>query len=183
MEETLRRIQQYSADAHATRQRKFTNDFKSMHPLRVMEICQLYTDKPSVLAAALLHDILEETTVTTVELAVFLAEVMDPVIAEKTQGLIEELTDIYTRNDYPLLNRRTRKEMELQRIAAISTDAQTIKYADIIDNARSLASAGTEFTSLFLEENQALLQHIPKGNPYLYLQAINIVRNIFQQAH
>ena len=43
-------------------------------------------------------------------------------------------TDIYTKQNYPGWNRRKRKQKEAERLAVAHPDAQTVKYADIIDN-------------------------------------------------
>jgi len=56
-----------------------------VHPAEVMEICSQYTNDITILAAALLHDVLELTA---------------------------ELTDIYTKEDYPKFNRRVSKDRE-----------------------------------------------------------------------
>jgi uncharacterized protein (DUF2384 family) len=88
---------------------------------------------------------------------------------------VEELTDVYTHQAYPQLNRRVRKQKERERMALTSVDAQTIKYADILDNAIDIIESADDFASKFLFECRALLQHISKGNAELYLRVINKV--------
>lgn len=60
-------------------------------------------------------------------------------------------------------------------LAAASGDAQTIKYADIIENSAEFASQETDFSEVFLREYNALLKKMDKGNPALRQRALKIV--------
>src|SRR5690606_241565 len=96
-------------------------------------------------AAALLHDVLEDTDVDPEKLHRFLLELMNRDDAAKTLQLVTELTDIYTKAAWPRMNRRNRKAREAGRLAKASEQAQTIKYADIIDNAKEIAAHDADF--------------------------------------
>src|SRR5690606_34381100 len=98
-----------------------------------------------IMSAALLHDVLEDTPTGTSELKEFLLSVMEAGKASDTLHLVEELTDIYIKANYPTLNRRTRRSMEAERMASVSPNAQTIKYADIIDNVTDIVRYNTDF--------------------------------------
>ncbi len=69
--------------------------------MRVMRICEKYTQSIPVLAAAILHDVLEDTPVTKADLSAFLEGIMDARDAQRTLQLVVELTDIYTKPNYP----------------------------------------------------------------------------------
>ena len=56
-----------------------------------------------------------------------------------------------------------------------SPDAQTIKYADIIDNTLDLKNAEPDFARLFLFECKALLKAMNDGNDELRQIAIKTV--------
>ena len=73
------------------------------------------------------------------------------------------------------LSRRERKKKETQRLAASSAEAQTVKYADIIDNCRGFAATGSDFAPVFLRECQHLLPHLNKGNAALYQLAKEVI--------
>jgi guanosine-3',5'-bis(diphosphate) 3'-pyrophosphohydrolase len=94
---------------------------------------------------------------------------------------VEELTDIYVKKSYPRMNRRTRKAKELARMEHISADAQTIKYADIIDNCREIVTDDSDFAAVFLRECATLLDKVNQGNPQLYAQAQETVRRAFEE--
>ena len=72
--------------------------------------------------------------------------------ASRTTSLVVELTDVYTKAAYPRWNRRKRKRKESERIQKTSSDSQTIKYADIIDNCKEIVEHDPDFAGLFLME-------------------------------
>ncbi len=171
MEDILERIKEFADRAHGDQQRKYSPERYIAHPVRVMELCRQYSPDLPVLAAALLHDVLEDTQVTAAEITSFLEKELGSQQAQKTVKLVLELTDIYTKQQYPGWNRRRRKNREAERIKSISADSQTVKYADIIDNCREIVECDPKFAAVFIRECRNLLKVMPKGNPHLYLQA------------
>lgn len=177
MEAILEQIKDLADKSHGEQMRRYAPDRYIVHPARIMEICKEYTNDICVLAAALLHDVLEDTPVTKDEIKNFLMTVMSPEQATKTVQLVDELTDIYIKANFPYWNRRKRKNKEAERLEKATAEAQTIKYADIIDNAPEIAEMDPDFAKRFLPEYRALLRKISKGNPELYKRAIETVNN------
>jgi (p)ppGpp synthase/HD superfamily hydrolase len=175
MQEILDKIIAYTDNAHGEQMRKYTPERYIVHPVRVMKTCREYTDNITVLAAAILHDVLEDTPVTQNELLQFLITLMPPGQAEQTLALVIELTDVYVKDAYPKWNRRKRKAREQDRMAATSADAQTIKYADIMDNCAEIVHVDKEFAGVFLHECLALLRRMNKGDRELYKRATELV--------
>lgn len=66
-----------------------------------MEICRQYTQDTAILAAALLHDLLEDTPVRKEAMEEFLLSVMDHRQTQRTIKLVVEPTDIYVKANYP----------------------------------------------------------------------------------
>ena len=182
MKAQLEKIKEYATKAHDGQWRKFADEPYIKHPVRVMNICQQYSQKVSILAAALLHDVLEDTAVTMEELNQFLQGVLDKTTANETMKLVVDMTDIYTKQQYPQWNRRKRKAMEVARMQKTSPDAQTIKYADIIDNTLDLKNAEPDFARLFLFECRALLKAMNDGNDELRQIAIKTVDECIKAA-
>lgn len=176
-EAILNEVKEFADKAHGHQMRWYTPDRYIVHPVRVMQICKTCTSDVTILAAAILHDVLEDTPVTKKELHNFLRSVMPETQAAATLHLVEELTDVYVKSNYPDLNRTTRKIMEAERLEKTSAEAQTIKYADIIDNAPEIAQKDPDFAKRFIPEYKMLLQKINKGNPELYQKAIETVMN------
>ena len=67
--------------------------------------------------------------------------------------------------------------MEAERLAEISGDAQTIKYADIIDNSKEIIPNDPDFAHSFLTECKAILLLATKGNAVLRQMALEHVND------
>jgi (p)ppGpp synthase/HD superfamily hydrolase len=173
MQTILQKVEQFAREAHGSQRRKFVDEMYIEHPIRVMKMCSTVTDKLPVLAAALLHDVIEDTPVTITELKDFLLTVMAEAEAAETCKLVIDLTDVYTHAAYPKWNRRVRKEKENERLKTTSMDSRTIKYADIIDNTEGIK--GNDFAPKLLQECRVNLKTIPGGNEHLYQLAVKKV--------
>lgn len=179
--EVLEQVKDFADKAHGEQERKYTAERYIAHPMRVMETCRKYTDDVTILAAALLHDVLEDTEVSTEEMLEFLEKMMGHDNAARTVKLVEELTDIYTKTNYPKWNRRKRKSKEADRIEATSAASQLVKYADIIDNTSEIVTQDPDFAKVFLHECRTLLRRMSKGNRELYAQAVVCVNERLKQ--
>ena len=181
METRLGKIATFADQAHGEQRRKYHDERYIRHPLRVMKRCQHYGYSLPVLAAAILHDVLEDTDTSPGEIKEFLMTLMNERDVHHTLSLVTELTDVYTKDQYPRLNRRQRKARESDRIEKISTEAQTIKYADIIDNAKGIAAYGAGFAPVFLRECKVLLEKMKKGNNELREEAMEVIAKEMEQ--
>jgi len=177
----LTAITTFADKAHNEQMRRYSPERYIVHPIRVMQTCKTYTQDIAILAAALLHDVLEDTPVTKNELKAFLLTLMSEEEATKTLQLVEELTDVFIKENYPHWNRKQRKRKEAERLEKVSTAAQTIKYADIIDNAPEITEKDKDFAKRFIPEYRALLKRITKGNPVLYERAKQVVNDCMMQ--
>jgi (p)ppGpp synthase/HD superfamily hydrolase len=175
MEDVLKKVEDFARKSHGSQRRKFVDELYIEHPIRVMKTCSGVTGELSILAAALLHDVIEDTQVTVDEMKSFLLQVMTSTEAARTVNLVIELTDVYTHSAYPQWNRRVRKDKENERLKSTSNDSRTIKYADMIDNAEGIA--GNDFAPKLLREMRTNLKVIPGGNEALYHQAVQKVED------
>lgn len=181
MDRVIENVMDFAAKAHGDQQRKYVAEDYIHHPIRVMETCRNYTSSIPVLCAALLHDVLEDTPVTKEEMFDFLLTVMKEKEAKRTVAIVTELTDVYIKSSYPNLNRRSRKNKELDRLVKISPEAQTIKYADIIDNVKAIGSDDNDFAPVYLKECNAILKRLDKGDPVLYNQALETIEKEMEE--
>ncbi len=177
MEEILAKITDFGDTAHGEQTRKYTPDRYMVHPKRVMDKLRNYTDDITVLAAALLHDVLEDTPVTQSEMLAFLQTVLSEEQAKRTLNLVVDLSDVYVKKDFPKLNRRTRKSKELERLEKTSADSQTIKYSDIIDNTLEIVDQDPSFAKVYLSEVLQILRKLTQGNTELHREAVSVVEN------
>ncbi|HEV7780013.1 MAG TPA: HD domain-containing protein [Chitinophagaceae bacterium] len=176
MDSKLGLVRDFAALAHEGQQRRYTPDPYIVHPVRVMELCAFHGADRCIQYAALLHDVLEDTDVTLEQMQIFLHSVLGTEDAVRTLGLVVELTDVYTKAHYPGWNRQKRRQKEAQRLGRTSAGAQTIKYADIIDNCNGIAKHDPDFGPLFLHECTLVLDRIREGNSALHEQARRTVQ-------
>jgi guanosine-3',5'-bis(diphosphate) 3'-pyrophosphohydrolase len=178
--EIIERVKMFADQAHGEQMRKYANERYIVHPIRVMEIVREYSQGTAVLAASLLHDVLEDTKVTEGQMHSFLLTIMKESAADETVRLVKELTDIYIKGSFPKMNRRARRTKEAERLAGVSAEAQTIKYADIMDNVRDISQDETDFALVYIRESKQLLMHMNAGNPELHKAAITTVDRALQ---
>jgi guanosine-3',5'-bis(diphosphate) 3'-pyrophosphohydrolase len=176
----LHEIRNYANAAHGQQTRRYSQDPYIVHPERVLMNCRRFMNSPPVLAAALLHDVLEDTAVTKRELIAFLNSVMDESTAALTFQIVEELTDVFIKKDHPNFNRRKRKILEAERLSKVSPEAQTIKYADIIDNL-DVAAHEPDFAIVYLNEALELLRVMTRGNADLRSEALHHVQGCLKE--
>lgn len=147
-------------DAHQHK-RKYSGAPYWVHPEEVANIVRRYFGTDEMIAAAYLHDVMEDCSITW--------EQLNRQFGSAVANLVEELTDKFA--DHSHGNRTVRKALELQRIATISPGAQTIKLADLISNTKDITKHDKEFAKVYLMEKKALMQVLTKGDELLYLVA------------
>lgn len=158
-EEDLMTITGFAAAAHGDQKRKYTGEPYVYHTISVSRIVKEQGGDLNMQAAALLHDVLEDTKVSHQELRVFLHSV-DQESADDVLALVVELTDVYTSESFPHLNRKARKELEAERLGRCSARAKRIKLADMEDNTSSIVERDPAFAKVYLEEKKRLLEKI-----------------------
>jgi guanosine-3',5'-bis(diphosphate) 3'-pyrophosphohydrolase len=109
------------------------------HPMRVAALLDEHGYSEEVLAAALLHDVVEDSDTTLDELR----EKFGDVVA----GLVGAMTDDESIDDY-----RQRKAEHRERLAAAPAEAMAIYGADKLTNVRTLAEAYAEEGDAVREE-------------------------------
>lgn len=140
--------------------RKYNNQPYTVHLSSVANIIASVTDDEEMIAAAWLHDVVEDTPATLYD--------VEKEFGTDVAELVENLTDISKPGDG---NRHTRKAIDKQHIARASQRAKTIKLADLIDNANDICKHDTEFAELYLQEMNALLEVLDEGDTALYKRA------------
>ena len=150
-------ILKFATEAHGEQTRKYTGLPYITHPVSVAERVRLEGGDLNQQAAALLHDVLEDTQVTHAQLRAFLFRTCFQEDAEDILTLVVELTDVYTKSDFPHLNRKDRKALEASRFKWCSDRAKAIKREDIKDNTASIVEHDPDFAKVYLEEVGYLL--------------------------
>lgn len=148
---------------HGDQKRKHTGEPYWTHLVSVASIVKPYA--PKGVEIALCHDLFEDTDCEENELRDFLTKngYKDSEAALILKGALE-LTDQYVPKNFPQLNRKERKKLEAKRLGSISPLAQTVKYADLIDNTSSIVVQDPNFSKVYLREKQDILSVMRAGN-------------------
>ena len=158
---TIQRAELFAQQAHKDHKRKYTGDPYYVHLDEVRSIVKGAGGSEDMQAAALLHDTVEDTSVTSADIM----KEFGPSIAK----LVVELTDISKPEDG---NRATRKAMDRDNLAGASAEAQTIKYADLISNGKDIMQNDPKFAKVYMKEKADLLRVMTKGNSNLRSAAL-----------
>jgi len=156
----------FATEAHEGQVRKYTGVPYIVHPIEVMEIVKTVSGDVNMHAAALLHDVVEDTDVTIQDI--------QREFGEDVARLVDDLTDVSKPEDG---NRKTRKALDRAHSAMASARAQTIKLADLISNGRDILKNDRNFAKVFLKEKDLLLQVMTEGDGKLRAIAQEIISN------
>lgn len=148
----------FATQAHHGQTRRYTGEPYVLHCLNVAYMVANRTMDPHVISAAVLHDVLEDTPTTFVQL--------QDRFSFRVAEYVRELTDFYTHESFPDLNRMERKLKEARRIAEASAEAQMIKAYDLYDNTVSITAHDPGFAKVYLPEKRRLLTVMTKLDPH-----------------
>ena len=162
--DVIQKAEKFAQEAHKDHQRKYTGDPYYVHLDEVRNIVKQAGGTVEQQAAALLHDTVEDTSVTPADVT----REFGPKIAK----LVVELTDVSKPEDG---NRKTRKAIDRDKLAGVSAEAQTVKYADLISNGRDIGKNDPKFAKVYHAEKADLLRVMTKGNQNLRKQAIALL--------
>ena len=157
----------FATVAHGDQKRKYTDEPYIVHPLAVADLVkstEYHTEE--MLAAAVLHDVLEDTDSHPTEIF----NEFGPIVFKYVMELTEKPREG---------NRASRKEFERDRLAGVGTPAQTIKLADLIDNSASITKYDPSFAKVYMKEKKELLEVLDKGDKNLYKKAEKIIGEFY----
>ena len=105
----LSKVIEFATKAHEGQKRRYTHEDYIIHPrevaIEVGKRKRFTNHLNGMVAAAFLHDVIEDTPVTFEELRKFLFSVYNPIAAGPIFETVVDLTDVYTKQDYPDWNR------------------------------------------------------------------------------
>ena len=156
----------YATAAHtAVKQlRKYTNEPYIVHPAEVAEIVSTRPHDSEMVAAAWLHDVVEDTGVTVTDIH----REFGCVVA----SYVHWLTNPSKAEDG---NREQRKELDRKFIRNAPAEVKTIKLADLISNCSSIMKYDPNFARTYLKEKALMLEVLKDGDSVLWNLATSIV--------
>ena len=143
----------FATAAHAAvgQMRKYTSDPYIVHPIRVATTVAKFGGTDEMIAAAYLHDVVEDTSVSIVDI--------QDMFGTDVALIVDGLTDVSVPEDG---NRAVRKAMDRQHSADATYEAQFVKCADIIDNARDIGANDPSFNVVYRKEMLLLIEVLDK---------------------
>lgn len=172
MTDQQKALLEFVKEQHGSQVRKYTNEPYWNHPVAVANMVSLYSNNHDYcVEIALCHDLLEDTACSQYKLYHTLRSLgygnADSFHILKS---VKELTDVYTSEKYPDMNRKERKQREAERLGKISVTAQNVKYADLIDNTKSIVEHDPKFAVKYLDEKVEVLNNMRAGNINLLIE-------------
>ena len=155
----------FAQKAHKKQTRKYTQEPYFNHPLKVACIVSQVIENDEVWAAALLHDVVEDTPATLGQIK--------QLFGQEIESLVAHLTNTSTLADGC---RKIRKEIDRRQIAGASPEAKTIKIADRIDNLGSVVRHDPKFAKTYLAESKKLLDVLKDGDLSLWIQLDTLIK-------
>lgn len=159
---------EFASQKHKNQKRKYTNEPYIVHPLEVMNIVKTVPHSEEMLIAAVLHDTVEDTDTTFEEIEQLFGSIV--------KSLVKDLTDVSTPNQG---NRKVRKEIDRNHTKNASKEAKTIKLADLISNSQSIIKHDKDFTEVYMNEKNLLLEILTEGDPILFQKAQQIIMDYY----
>jgi (p)ppGpp synthase/HD superfamily hydrolase len=111
-----------------------------------------------VIAAAYLHDVIEDTGYSEAELAKEFSPEIAALVAEVTNPVLPKEPG----------NRAWRKAKEVEHLAKASYFGASIKLADMLDNSSNVREVNPEFAATYLPVLAAKLAVLGHGHPELF---------------
>ena len=185
--------------------RKYSDEPYIVHPTAVVKTLQdARIIDESVLAAAYLHDVLEDTATTPGEVAQKFDQRVVTLILENTNISDEVHTIVRTSGFTPaalgtirdkfgndiaaavegtseenkakgILNRKTRKEIDSLHFRDSSPEGQTIKLADMLCNLRDLETQNPSLFRTYMQESEVTVGFLTKGNDDLRREVLTFI--------
>ena len=129
--ELLDRAIVFAVKAHANTERRGKGYPYIVHPLEAVEIVATMTPDQELLAAAALHDTVEDTEVTVEQLKAEFGERVASLVADESDVMPEGMTEEDSWHQ--------RKQAAIDRLSKASHDAKMVALGDKLSNMRAIA--------------------------------------------
>lgn len=184
--ELLDRAIVFAVKAHHNTERRGKGFPYIVHPMEAVEIVATITPDQELLAAAALHDTIEDTDVTVEELR---REFGDR-IAELVHAESDQFTEGVSEED----SWHDRKQAAIDRLAAASHDAKIVAMGDKLSNMRAIwrdyQQKGDELWNIFHVKDKASHEWHYRGlaaslselnNTFAYQEFVRLIDDVFKK--
>lgn len=150
----------YAVIHHKNTFRKGKNVPYIIHPLEAMSIVANITEDNELIAAAALHDLIEDTDVTYLDLKHEFGERIANIVKEESYNMLP---------NYEKLSWKEKRELALNKLKNASLDSKIVALADKLSNIRAInidyKTLGETFWNRFHETN-------PKLHKWRYMELL-----------
>ena len=159
----------FAIDKHSGQKRKFGNVPYISHPMEVAKIVKEFGGTSEMIAAAWLHDVLEDVKGVT------------------EQDLIDNFGDKVTKLVVELTNKEGIKGPDkgkylLDKMLTMSDDALTIKLADRLNNVSDFGTASPNFIAKYKPQTELILSGLTKRSlNEIHKKLINDIKAIIEK--
>lgn len=155
MSELIRGARLFAMGAHSQQKRRFTNEPYFFHCEEVANLVEQYGGSEAMIAAAWLHDVMEDCGV-------------------RLETLCEEFGAQV--GDYVWWLTKRKGEPFFLKPGA---DIRTIKLADVFSNISTVEARDAKFASRYLAEKRDILPMLEGGHPELFARVSKIIEDYF----
>ena len=161
----------FASAAHAAvgQVRKYTSEPYINHPRAVAELVDEAGGTAEMVAAAWLHDVVEDTKVTIVDIH----DTFGDIVSQYVYWLTDN-------NETKGLNRAARKDLTRRKLESAPPEVKTIKLADLIDNTQSIVARDPDFARVYMVEKKELIWALKEGNHELLCRAMQLIQDYEQ---
>lgn len=180
----LDRAIQFAVKAHGGTERRGKGFPYIVHPLEAVAIAATISPEQEILAAAALHDVLEDTCVT--------AEKLEKEFGHRVTQLVMEETDKFFAGISEAQSWTERKKIAMERLKNASRDAKIVAMGDKLSNARAIwrdyKEKGDELWKIFHVHDKALHKWHYEGladalselsDSFAYKEFVFLIHDIF----
>jgi len=121
----------FAVQAHAGTERRGKGFPYIVHPMEAVEIVATMTPDQELLAAAALHDTVEDTSVTLEEIRAQ--------FGPRVAAMVEAESDVFIENMSEEASWHYRKQLAIDRLAAAPREAKMVALGDKLSNMRAIA--------------------------------------------
>ena len=157
----------FAVKAHQGQQRRRESTPYIIHPLEVAAICATLTADLETLAAAVLHDTVEDTDTTIEEIRTLFGERVAELVASETEDKRDDLPPEFTW--------RIRKEESLQHLAC--SDDPGVRELWLSDKLANVRSLTRSYKSVGNELWNAFNQKDPSEQAWYYRSIVELLRD------
>ena len=161
----LKKAELFATVAHGAvgQKRKYSGADYIIHPINVKNILFDFgfADDIDLLCGALLHDVVEDTDIRY--------ELIEEEFGIGVANIVFDVTN--PSKEYPELNRKARKEMDLEHLKSASKRSMALKLSDVLSNAPSIIKEDPEFAKTWVKEAYRVIEVCKEGSDVIYEEA------------